>query len=53
MVEGDVKYKTSIKKRETRTGYDGVHGFKETYIPGSISMRFRDSGGLTSRFSTA
>ncbi|HHX4055428.1 TPA: phage tail tube protein [Burkholderia contaminans] len=46
MVEGDVKYKVSRVKRETQTGYDGVHGFKETYIPGSLSMRFRDSGGL-------
>jgi hypothetical protein len=47
MVEGDVKYKVSTKKRETLTGYDGVHGYKETYIAGSISMTFRDSGGLT------
>ncbi|WP_175795967.1 phage tail tube protein [Burkholderia anthina] len=46
MVEGDVKYKVSSKKRETQTGYDGVHGYKESYVPGSIAMRFRDSGGL-------
>jgi len=26
---------------------DGVHGFKETKIPGSISMSLRDTGGLT------
>jgi hypothetical protein len=47
MVEGDVKYKVSSKKRETQTGYDGVHGYKETYIAGSIAVRFRDTGGLT------
>ncbi|CAB3779401.1 hypothetical protein LMG28688_00830 [Paraburkholderia caffeinitolerans] len=46
MVEGDVKYKVSTKKRESLTGYDGVHGYKESYITGSIALRFRDSGGL-------
>jgi len=47
MVEGDVKYKVSTKKRETLIGYDGVHGYKETYVAGSISMSLRDYGGLT------
>lgn len=47
MVEGDVKYKVSTKSRETKTGYDGVHGYTEKYVAGLISMRFRDSGGLT------
>ncbi|SIT50439.1 conserved hypothetical protein [Paraburkholderia piptadeniae] len=46
MVVGDVKYKVSKKKRDTKTGYDGVHGYGEAYIPGAIAMKFRDAGGL-------
>lgn len=45
MVAGDFKYSPSKVKRETLTGMDGVHGYKETPIPGFISCQVRDSGG--------
>lgn len=41
------KYSPSSVKRETLTGMDGVHGFKETPIPGFISCTLRDTGDLT------
>lgn len=47
MLEGDMKYMPSTVKRESLVGMDGLHGFKETPVPGSISMSLRDSGGLT------
>ncbi len=34
-------------KRETLSGMDSVHGYKEKPTPGFISMRVRDSGGTT------
>lgn len=45
-LEGNCTYSPSKVKRETLTGQDGVHGFKETPVPGSIGGSFRDSGGL-------
>lgn len=47
MVAGDFEYTPSKVKRETLTGMDGVHGYKETPIPGAISATIRDSGGTT------
>ncbi|EFJ8793615.1 phage tail protein [Escherichia coli] len=47
MVAGKFKYRPSKKKRTTLTGMDGVHGYKEEYIPGQISCEVRDSGGTT------
>jgi hypothetical protein len=47
LLAGDFKYSPSSIKRETLAGMDGVHGYKETYIPGSITAAIRDSGGLT------
>ncbi|WP_199720824.1 phage tail tube protein [Azospirillum cavernae] len=34
-------------KRETISGMDGVHGYKETPIPGFISATLRDAGSLS------
>lgn len=47
MLEGDMKYSPSTKKRESLIGQDGVHGYKETYVTGTISMSLRDSGSLS------
>lgn len=47
MAAGDFAYKVSGVKRETLIGQDGVHGYKETPIPGAISGTLRDSGGLS------
>ena len=47
MVEGDVKYKVATVKRESLIGYDGPHGYKQSYVTGSITMSLRDSGSLT------
>lgn len=47
LVEGGFKYNPSSKTRESLTGMDGVHGFKEKYMAPSISMSLRDTGGLT------
>lgn len=47
MVAGDFEYSPSKVKRETLTGMDGVHGYKEKPVPGSISATIRDSGGTT------
>ena len=44
MVEGAFKYRPSTVKRETLTGMDGVHGYKETPVAGAISMSLRDAG---------
>lgn len=46
-VEGDLKYSPSTVKREAMTGPDGFHGWKETPVPGSITMSLRDAGNLT------
>lgn len=47
MVAGKFKYRPSKVKRETLTGMDRVHGYKETPVPGMISLDVRDSGGTT------
>jgi hypothetical protein len=47
MLEGAAKYSVSTVKRETLMGMDGFHGWKETPVPGSISMSVRDAGNLT------
>jgi len=47
MVAGKFKYRPSKVKRETLTGMDRVHGYKETPISGMISMDVRDSGGTS------
>ena len=46
-LEGSLKYSPSSVKRETLIGPDGVHGFKETPIAGSMSFSLRDAGSLT------
>ncbi|EMZ5861561.1 phage tail tube protein [Yersinia enterocolitica] len=47
MVAGQFKYSPSRVKRETLTGMDGVHGYKETYNAPFISCQIRDSGGTS------
>lgn len=47
MVVGKFKYRVAKNKRETLTGMDRVHGYKETPISGMISMDVRDSGGTS------
>lgn len=47
LVEGGFKYNPSTVTRESLTGMDGVHGYKEKFIAPSISMSLRDTGGLT------
>lgn len=46
-VVGRAGYRVSTITRETQVGMDGVHGFKETPVPGNIVATLRDSGGLT------
>lgn len=45
-VRGSFKYSPSSVKRETVTGMDGVHGFKETPVAPYISATLSDSDGL-------
>ncbi|WP_237387332.1 phage tail tube protein [Xenorhabdus sp. Sc-CR9] len=47
MVAGDFTYSPSTVTRETLTGMDSVHGYKEKPEPCFISCRVRDSGGTT------
>lgn len=47
MVAGQFKYSPTLIKRETLTGMDGVHGYKETFKAPSISCQVRDSGGTS------
>lgn len=47
MVAGQFKYSPSTVKRETLTGMDTVHGYKEKPVAGFISCQVRDSGGTT------
>ncbi|WP_274371910.1 phage tail tube protein, partial [Morganella morganii] len=47
MVAADFKYSPSTVTRETLTGMDFVHGYKEKPVAGYIAMRVRDSGGTT------
>ena len=46
-LEGGLKYSPSTVKREAMMGMDGFHGWKETPVPGSITMSIRDAGDLT------
>lgn len=46
-LEGGLKYVVSTVKREALMGKDGFHGWKETPIPGSITMSLRDAGNLS------
>src|SRR5476651_2220897 len=47
MVAGQFKYSPSKLKRETLTGMDYVHGYKEKPSAPFISCQVRDSGGTT------
>ncbi|WP_340611997.1 phage tail tube protein [Xenorhabdus bharatensis] len=47
MVVGDFTYSPSTVTRETLTGMDYVHGYKEKPNAPYISCRVRDSGGTT------
>jgi len=47
MVAGQFKYSPSTVKRETLTGMDRVHGYKEKPSVPYISCQVRDSGGTT------
>ncbi|RJF83457.1 phage tail protein [Azospirillum cavernae] len=47
MLAGDFSYSPVQVKRETISGMDGVHGYKETPIPGFISATLRDAGSLS------
>lgn len=47
LVAGGFKYNPSLVTRESLTGMDSVHGYKEKPIAPSISMSLRDTGGLT------
>jgi len=47
LLTGDLKWSPSVVKRETVTGMDGVHGYKETPITGHVSGTFRDTSSLT------
>jgi len=44
---GELAYRPSQGNRETMTGMDGVHGFKETPAPGMIKGTFRDQGTVS------
>jgi len=44
---GDFEWDTGTVARETLTGMDGVHGFKEKPKPGRIKMTVRDAGDLS------
>jgi fermentation-respiration switch protein FrsA (DUF1100 family) len=46
-LEGSAKYSVNTVKREPMVGQDGFHGWKETPVPGSISLSLRDAGDLT------
>ncbi|ANN70915.1 phage tail tube protein [Bordetella bronchialis] len=46
MLQGAAKYGVSKVRRESLTGMDAYHGYKETIIPGFIEGTFRDDGGL-------
>jgi hypothetical protein len=46
-VVGEATYKLSGRKRETLTGQDNVHGFKEMPIAGRIAATVRADGDLS------
>lgn len=47
MLSADLAYSPSTVRRETITGMDGVHGYKETPVAGYISGTLRDAGSLS------
>jgi hypothetical protein len=47
MIAGDFKYSPASVKRETLTGQDQVHGYKETPRAPFISCSVRDAGSMT------
>lgn len=47
LLEGSFRYSPSTKNRESLVGMDGVHGFKETPVPGFMSATLRDTQGLS------
>lgn len=47
MLVGDFAYRLSGVERETLVGMDGVHGYSEKPIAGSISGTIRNAGGLS------
>ena len=46
-VASDLRYSVTTVARESLTGQDRVHGFKEAPKPGYMSLKVRDSGDLT------
>ncbi len=46
-LEGSFKYSPALVKRETVSGQDAVHGYKEMPVAPFVSGSFRDSQGLT------
>ncbi|PXW23409.1 phage tail tube protein [Paraburkholderia caballeronis] len=47
LITADFKYKPANRRRESLSGMDTVHGYKETISPPFISFNLRDWGGLT------
>jgi hypothetical protein len=47
LLQADLSWGVASVKRETMTGMDGIHGFKETPIPGFIAATLRDTSGLS------
>lgn len=47
MIAGDFHYSPASVNRETLTGQDRVHGFRETPRAPFISVTIRDAGSLT------
>lgn len=47
MLAGQPKWRPSRVTRESLSGSDGVHGFKEKPIPGRISANLRDSSAIS------
>lgn len=43
----DAKYSPGTVTRESLSGMDGVHGYKESPRPGSMSATVRDTGNLS------
>ena len=46
-ISGEGSYQPSGSKREALSGQDGYHGYSEMPLPGKISWKGRDSGGLS------
>lgn len=46
-IVGEGTYRPHGAKRETLTGQDGVHGYSEMPIAGTIRWRGRDSGSMS------